>query len=1129
MTEPSDNRSTETQLRSACAELEQRLRRGEPARAEEWLHQFPELQADVQSALDLIYAEYVVRRQLGEQLAPEEWYQRFPQWQPQLERQFQLHDLMDGDGSEATLVRAPARFTGTLPHQLHHYVLAEEIGRGATSMVFKGRDLRLGRTVAVKMVQSQFHIDSEERTRFQVEAEAVSRLAHPNIVQIYDVGEFEGCPYLVLEYLAGGSLAERMQQPRSPLESAQLIHTLALAVHQAHQHGIIHRDLKPANVLYSEEGMPKVADFGLAKFLDRGSGRTREGTILGTPSYMAPEQASGQVERVGTPADVYSLGAILYHLLTGQPPFGTDDYLKVLARVASEEPVAPRQLRPQLPRDLETICLKALEKEPARRYASAQELADELQRFLTGHSILARQARPPERLWKWARRRPAVAALVGVTVLALAVLLIGSFWHSARLQSALDQNRKQNDVLTQQVEMLQRDAFASQLIHVQVLAFADPSQALELLEDRNRCPPQLRDFTWRLWRYRCERLVHQFRQDAPVLAVAYPPDGQLLASASADGVIKLWDMNKGTLKHTFEARPSAVRCIVFLPPGNSGGASLASAGDEGDIHLWNLSSPRPVRTLEGGGSPILSLAVTPTGRLLASGASDGRATLWDVDRWERGARWSTQEGSAEVTPVRGLAFAPDGTELISANKGIQIWRISEGVPLLSLRRFESQSHSVAYSDSGSHIAMGRTSPGGILVIASPRTTLSPKENTLATFAGHFPTVHHVAFFPDGQRLLAASTEKKSMVGSHESTLAIWNVEAKTRELVLSQPMINAAALAPDGLSVASAGQDHVVRVWRLPDPTRRPKTALAALLATSESAHFSPDGRTVVLLVRLPGPTRKYRVDVWDQYRQQVRNSFEQEGMFLAHSPRRDVLAFWVRNQIWLRNWSTNESRCLDWIQSTKEKTVFETLAFSPDGTRLACALRDESVILSDLHGKHARFSASVHRGAQSLAYSPDGRQLAIGTFNGPVLLWDAETGAERAVLSGHTDHVNCLLFTGDGKSLISGSRDRSVKIWDLARGEARATVFGFSEWVNALSVSPDGRTLAAASGVTFAENNLGELMLCDSYTGQVRSIFREHRAPLAFSPDGITLLVGTRMGMAQIRTQSASQTTAGR
>jgi serine/threonine protein kinase/tetratricopeptide (TPR) repeat protein len=340
------------------------------------------------------------------------------------------------------------------------YELLDELGRGGMGVVYKARQTKLQRLVALKMIRSGAQADESEVARFRAEAEAVARLQHPNIVQIYEVGEYEGQPYLSLEFVAGGTLARRLAKaPQNARTAAAVLETLARAMHVAHQSDIIHRDLKPANVLLAGEPelpladcTPKITDFGLAKRLDKELGHSVTGQVMGTPSYMAPEQAQGKVRAIGPAADVYALGAMLYEMLTARPPFQAETVIDALLQVINHEPVPPRRLAPKVPRDLETICLKCLEKSPARRYDSALALADDLHRFLAGEPIRARPTGVWERGRKWARRRPVSAALVAVSALALVSSvsgLLGYFDHRRQVaEQGLNEERRVGGVRT---------------------------------------------------------------------------------------------------------------------------------------------------------------------------------------------------------------------------------------------------------------------------------------------------------------------------------------------------------------------------------------------------------------------------------------------------------------------------------------------------------------------------------------------------------------------------------------------------------------------------------------------------------------------------------------------------------
>jgi serine/threonine protein kinase/Flp pilus assembly protein TadD len=477
-----------------------RWRQGERVPVEDYLDRHAWLADDPEDLLDLVFNEALLREEQGEDPQADEYIRRFPQFHSLIQDQFDVFKALRPDGLHCpgraghTTWAAPARETdhaldrtgveksgatppvGATPStagwpEVPGYEIVGELGRGGMGVVYQARQKGLNRLVALKVVLGGAHAGPEERARFRREAEAVACLQHPHIVQIHEIGEAGGIPFFSLELVDGGSLAERLNgTPLPPHRAAALVETLARAIHAAHQRGIIHRDLKPANILLqrkpeissaqsairnpqsekkstepvSDFGFrisdfePKITDFGLAKRLDTSPRQTGSGAVMGTPSYMAPEQARGQGRDAGPPADVYALGALLYELLTGRPPFKGPTPVDTLLQVLSQEPVPARRLQPQVPRDLETVCLKCLHKDPRKRYPSALELADDLARFAQGEPVRARPIPAWERALKWARRRPAAAALAAVVAAAVVGLLAGGWWYNARLQDERD-------------------------------------------------------------------------------------------------------------------------------------------------------------------------------------------------------------------------------------------------------------------------------------------------------------------------------------------------------------------------------------------------------------------------------------------------------------------------------------------------------------------------------------------------------------------------------------------------------------------------------------------------------------------------------------------------------------------
>jgi serine/threonine-protein kinase len=423
----------ESQLRRACIELARRLRAGTECRTEEFLPALADSGSADEDGLELAYTEFVVRQQLGQQPNPDQWYARFPDWRQRLERLFQIGDMLgepappDVDTVAETPTPAAADSDSVTEVWHDEYEVLEKLGRGGMGVVYKARQVGLDRLVALKMMRGGDDAGAEAFARFRREAENMARLHHPNIVQVYAVGEREGRPFFSMELAEGGSLSKKIDGKPQPARQAALwVEALARATHYAHQQNIIHRDLKPGNVVLTTGGVPKITDFGLSKWLDGESGHTRSGSPIGTIGYTAPEQAAGKIKEIGPRSDVYALGAILYELLTGAAPFAGDNYHEKLHKVLTQLPELPRKLNPLVDRVLEAICLKCLEKKPRERYASAETLADDLSRWLRGESTLVRPLRWTGRVRQVVRRH-ASKILIGAALAAASVLLVVSF------------------------------------------------------------------------------------------------------------------------------------------------------------------------------------------------------------------------------------------------------------------------------------------------------------------------------------------------------------------------------------------------------------------------------------------------------------------------------------------------------------------------------------------------------------------------------------------------------------------------------------------------------------------------------------------------------------------------------
>jgi hypothetical protein len=575
---------------------------------------------------------------------------------------------------------APAQYP-TIPN----YEVLGELGRGGMGVVYKARQTGLNRLAALKVILSGDYAGPEERDRFHREAEAIARLQHPHIVQVYEVGEHGGLPFFSLELCSGGSLADQLDgTPWPAARAAELVRTLAGAMQAAHRANVVHRDLKPANVLLTADGQLKVTDFGLAKKLDE-VGHTPTGAIVGTPSYMAPEQAGGKPKEIGPLADVYALGVILYELLTGRPPFKAATSLDTVLQVLSEEPVAPRSLNPAVPRDLETICLKCLEKDPHRRYGSAAALAEELQCWLAGRPISARPVGNAERLWRWGRRNPLVAFLAATAAFLLVlfvIVLVVSYLQTSAALGVAQEAQRQEEVQRQEAERQKEDALRkgeqvrrerdriNGLLYLAQMPQAlhayeagDLVQLRELLEEHRPRPgwADHRGWEWYHLHAMCGGNLWATRSHADlVLALAWTADGKRLASADGAGMIKVLDTSTGRELVGLRAHAGPVHAVSWGPDGKR----LASAGADSPHHLssWPERSTVKVWDVDSGKEGV-SLPVA------ASGYLGTPAPAWSPD----GQRLAVR---VPVVP------APDGR---SWQGDVCIWDLAKGKEVLTLR------------------------------------------------------------------------------------------------------------------------------------------------------------------------------------------------------------------------------------------------------------------------------------------------------------------------------------------------------------------------------------------------------------------------------------------------------------
>ena len=912
------------------------------------------------------------------------------------------------------------------------YELLEEIARGGMGIVYKARQVSLNRIVALKMILRGTFATEKDVARFRAEAESAANLDHPHIVPIHEVGEHEGHQYFTMKFVEGTSLAkQRQNDPRKEVEG---IIPVIRAVHHAHQRGVLHRDLKPSNVLVDAQGNRFVTDFGLAKRLaDADRSLTEPGQILGTPRYMAPEQAAGSKD-LTVAADVYSLGVILYERLTGQTPFMGDNALTLLRQARESEPPRPSTIRTGLDRDLETVVLKCLEKGPSRRYSSAIAVADDLDRWRRGEPITARPVGRTERFYRWCRRNRAITAACGLAILSLAGVAATSTFFAI-----------QQAILVQQVRN-------------------EEQQTLSALAQAER----ERDSVRRLSARSVLREGQSFdeKQD-PGKGLLYL--AQALARApDADPALQF------AIRTNLDDCRQRVAVLTWYSDGSeplaisSDGKRAFTAKDDGTANLWNVADGSSIDAAIKHADRVWSVAFSPNNETLVTGSKDGTARIWSSTNGTAIGPPMKHDG-----PVTDVAFSPDGAMVLTGSEDgtVRFWSSVGSLPVGRIIRLEGKVSDVAFSPNGETIVTGHNPNGpGTRVLKCgdgiARLWRVASRSPIGLPMKHF-LVQDILFSPNGKTVLTRDT----------SCARLWNavdgspIGAPLGPEPPGGTFVNNVAYSPDGDIALTVDSGNGARLWRAADATLIGGVGLRD--SQGSIAAFSPDG-SYFLTGDKNGACCLWNTKTRSRMGPTFSYNFEQQFTDFAYTT--DGVAFTPDGQSVLTADADNTSRLWRIAGSVAERPQWRCGSRTDDVVEIDADRRTIITLRGTNRPNTARLCSSVarpqagialsHEGhVSTIVLSPDGKLLLTANEAGVARLWDSVDGSPIGTPMRHAAIVECVAFRADGRLVLTGSQDKTAQLWNALDGTPIGKPLMHDGPVRSVAFSPDGKTVLTTSG----------------------------------------------------------------